>query len=77
MLYNYMSGAEGKYMQINIGDIVKMKKKHPCGSDTFRISRIGMDFKRVCTGFGREGMIPRKSAEKAIKKILDNGENNV
>ncbi len=61
-------------MEIGVGNIVKMKKKHPCGSDTFRISRIGMDFKLVCTGCGREVMIPRRSAEKAIKKILDNGE---
>lgn len=59
-------------MQINLGDIVKMKKQHPCGCDIFRITRIGMDFKLVCTGCGREVMIPRKTAEKSIKKILSN-----
>lgn len=65
-------------MQINIGDIVRMKKQHPCGCDTFKISRIGMDFKLICTGCGREVMLPRKAAEKAIKKILEsNGEKNV
>ena len=65
-------------MQIEVGTVVKMKKKHPCGCDTFKISRIGMDFKLVCTGCGREVMIPRKSAEKSIKKIItDNGETNV
>ena len=65
-------------MQIGVGDVVKMKKQHPCGCDTFRITRIGMDFKLVCTGCGREVMIPRKAAQKAIKKIITgNGEENV
>ena len=65
-------------MQIGVGDIVKMKKQHPCGCDTFRITRIGMDFKLVCTGCGREVMIPRKAAQKAIKTIITgNGEENV
>ena len=62
-------------MQINVGDVVKMKKQHPCGCDTFRISRVGVDFKLVCTLCGREVMMPRKAAEKSIKKIIDsNGE---
>ena len=65
-------------MQVNLGDTVKMKKQHPCGCDVFRISRIGMDFKLVCTRCGREVMLPRKAAEKAIKKIISvNGEENV
>ena len=62
-------------MQINLGDTVKMKKQHPCGCDTFKVTRIGADFKLICTQCGREVMMPRKSAEKSIKKILDsNGE---
>ncbi len=62
-------------MQINVGDVVKMKKQHPCGCDTFKISRVGVDFKLICTQCGREVMMPRKAAEKSIKKILDgNGE---
>ncbi|MBR4761818.1 MAG: DUF951 domain-containing protein [Clostridia bacterium] len=65
-------------MQINLGDVVKMKKQHPCGCDTFKVSRIGMDFKLLCTGCGREVMLPRKAAEKAIKKIISsNGEKYV
>ena len=65
-------------MQIGLGDIVKVKKQHPCGCDIFKISRIGMDFKLVCTKCGREVMLPRKAAEKAIKKIItDSGEKDV
>ncbi|MBO4433729.1 MAG: DUF951 domain-containing protein [Clostridia bacterium] len=65
-------------MQVSVGAVVKMKKQHPCGCDTFRVTRIGMDFKLVCTLCGREVMLPRKSAEKSIKKIIsNNGEENV
>lgn len=61
-------------MNINVGDKLKMKKKHPCGCFDFEVLRIGMDFKIRCLGCGREVMLPRKAVEKNIKKILSNGE---
>ena len=61
-------------MDINLGDRILMKKKHPCGSSTFKVIRIGMDFKIVCEGCGHEIMLPRKTVEKGIKNILS-GEN--
>ena len=61
-------------MDINVGDKLKMKKKHPCGCFDFEVLRIGMDFKIRCLGCGREVMLPRKAVEKNIKKILVNGE---
>ena len=68
----------GGVVDINVGDVVKLKKKHPCGCDVFKITRIGMDFKIKCEQCGREVMIPRKSAEKSIKKIIEiNGEKDV
>ena len=57
-------------MDIQVGDKLKMKKKHPCGTDIFSVTRIGMDFKLKCDGCGHEVMIPRSKAEKAIKKII-------
>lgn len=62
-------------MDIQVGDTLQMKKKHPCGADTFSVLRIGMDFKIKCLGCGREVMTPRARVEKNIKKILEN--NNV
>ncbi len=63
-------------MDIQVGDKLLMKKKHPCGTDIFSVKRIGMDFKLVCTGCGHEVMVPRVKAEKALKKIIKNdGEN--
>lgn len=59
-------------MDIKVGDLLQMKKKHPCGADTFSVLRIGMDFKIRCTGCGREVMTPRVKVEKNIKKVLEN-----
>ncbi|HIQ80727.1 MAG TPA: DUF951 domain-containing protein [Candidatus Scatavimonas merdigallinarum] len=57
-------------MDVRLGDILEMKKPHPCGSKTFSVLRIGMDFKMKCCGCGHEIMLPRARAEKNIKKIV-------
>ena len=57
-------------MDIRIGDILEMKKNHPCGSRMFSVLRIGMDFRLQCTGCGHEMMIPRLKAEKNIRKVI-------
>lgn len=56
-------------MQFEIGDIVKLKKKHPCGSFEWEVLRIGADFRLKCQGCGRQIMIARKSVEKNVKQI--------
>ena len=63
-------------MNIAVGDKLIMKKKHPCGTDTFSVLRIGMDFRLRCDGCGREFMVPRAKAEKSVKKIISRGEEN-
>ncbi|MBQ8550463.1 MAG: DUF951 domain-containing protein [Clostridia bacterium] len=62
-------------MDVRVGDILKMKKKHPCGSDCFSVLRIGMDFKLRCVGCGHEVMVPRAKAEKNIKRIERENDN--
>ena len=56
-------------MDVNVGDILLMKKQHPCGGKRFEVLRIGMDFKIRCITCGREVMVPRSKAERNIKKI--------
>ena len=56
-------------MDYRVGDVVKLKKSHPCGRDRFEITRVGMDFKLKCCGCGREVMVPRLKAEKSIRAI--------
>ena len=59
-------------MDIQVGDVLEMKKNHPCGSHEWQVLRIGMDFKLRCMGCGREMMIPRNKAEKSVKQIKKN-----
>ena len=47
-----------------VGDIVKLKKPHPCGSSEWEIMRVGADFRLKCMGCGHQVMVPRKLAEK-------------
>ena len=61
-------------MDINPGDILKLKKKHPCGSFDWEILRVGADFRLKCLGCGHELMVPRSKAEKSIRKIMREGE---
>ncbi|PKM80426.1 MAG: DUF951 domain-containing protein [Firmicutes bacterium HGW-Firmicutes-14] len=53
-----------------VGDIVKMRKPHPCGSDEWEVTRTGMDFRIKCLGCGRQVMLPRPKFEKGVKKVL-------
>lgn len=57
-------------MDVRPGDILQMKKNHPCGSNRFLVLRSGMDFKIRCTKCGHEIMVPRLKCEKNIKKII-------
>ena len=56
-------------MDIQIGDIIKMKKQHPCGSKEWEVLRIGADFRLKCMGCNHQIMIARKLVEKNIRDI--------
>jgi hypothetical protein len=57
-------------MEYSIGNIVTLKKGHPCGTNEWEVIRIGADFKVKCKGCGRIVMIQRKIFEKSVKKII-------
>ncbi len=57
-------------MDINVGDILVMKKEHPCGSKEWEVLRTGADIRIKCMGCGHQVMSPRKNVEKNIKSIL-------
>lgn len=59
-------------MVVNVGDILTMKKQHPCGSKEFKVTRTGADFKLECCGCGHQLYGPRTQFQKSIKLI--NGE---
>ncbi|MDR1117615.1 MAG: DUF951 domain-containing protein [Oscillospiraceae bacterium] len=60
-------------MDIRLGDILLMKKPHPCGSSKWTVLRIGMDFRIRCLGCGHEVMRPRTKVEKAVKSVERDG----
>lgn len=53
-----------------VGDIVRMKKPHPCGSKEWEILRTGMDFRIKCQGCGHMVMLPRAKFERAVREIV-------
>ncbi len=52
-----------------VGDIVTLKKPHPCGSKDWEILRVGADFRLKCKGCGHQVMIPRPQVEKNTKAL--------
>lgn len=62
------TGGVGR-MEYQVGDIVKLKKKHPCGSQEWEILRVGADFRLKCMGCGHQIMVARKLVEKNTKGL--------
>ena len=56
--------------EIKVGDVIQMKKPHPCGSYDWQVLRVGMDFRLKCMGCGRLVMLSRQDVQKRIKKVL-------
>ena len=56
-------------MNFEVGDIVKLKKQHPCGSSEWEIMRVGADFRLKCMGCGHMIMVPRKLVEKNARGL--------
>lgn len=56
--------------RFSCGDLLILKKKHPCGTDRFRVLRTGSDIRLVCTGCGRDMTLPRVTLEKSLKAVV-------
>jgi hypothetical protein len=60
-------------LKIELGDVVQMKKKHPCGNDRWEVMRTGMDIRIKCLECGRQVLMSRETFEKRVKKIVESG----
>ena len=60
-------------MDVQVGDILVMKKEHPCGAKQWLVLRSGMDFRLRCTGCGHELMLPRSKAKRASVRFCATG----
>ena len=61
-------------MKYNLGDIVVMKKNHPCGNNKFEIVRVGADIKIRCVNCSSVIMLSRIDFNKGIRKVIGNYE---
>ena len=61
-------------MKYNLGEIVVMKKNHPCGNNKFEIVRVGADIKIRCVNCSRVIMLSRIDFNKGIRKVIGNYE---
>ena len=59
-----------KIIRFEAKDKLRLKKKHPCGTDIFTVARSGSDVRIVCDGCGRDLTIARESLEKMIKSVI-------
>jgi len=60
-------------LKLQLGDVVRTRKTHPCGSDRWEIVRLGADIGIRCLGCGRRVLMPRPKLERRIKEFLRRG----
>ena len=58
-------------MDFKVGDVIKMKKAHPCGTNQWELLRVGMEFRLKCLGCGHQVMLPRKQVEKNFRGKIE------
>ncbi len=63
-------------IKFKVGDIVELKKPHPCGSKQFKILRVGSDVRVICLGCSHDMTIDRIKLEKSVKKFILGGDEN-
>lgn len=57
-------------IRMKVGDILELKKTHPCGEKRFRVMRVGSEVRILCSGCGRDMVLDRVKLEKAIRKLI-------
>ncbi len=60
--------------QFGINDVVEMKKQHPCGTNSWKVIRMGADIRIKCLGCGHSIMIPRNEFTKKMKRVIQQGQ---
>lgn len=58
-------------IKFSVGNVLELKKPHPCGEKLFKVLRVGSDVRIVCTGCGRDMTVDRIKLEKSIKNVIE------
>lgn len=61
------------HIEFDLNDVVEMKKPHPCGTNQWKVIRMGADIRIKCLGCGHSVMLPRSEFQKKIKRVLESG----
>lgn len=62
-------------ISIRVGDVLELKKPHPCGERRFKVMRTGSEVRILCAGCGRDMTLERIKLEKAIKRVIPADDN--
>ena len=60
-------------IDIYLGDVVQMRKQHPCGGDTWRVVRLGAEIGIRCLTCDRKVLLPRATFERRVKRFVERG----
>jgi hypothetical protein len=60
-------------LEIRMGDVVRLRKPHPCGGFDWQVVRLGADIGMVCATCGRRVLLPRRVFEKRVKSFVRRG----
>ncbi len=60
-------------IEFRLGDVVRLRKQHPCGSDTWEVVRLGADIGLQCLGCRRRVLLPRSTVERRIRRFVSRG----
>lgn len=61
-------------LDIQLDDVLELKKPHPCGSKLWKVTRVGADIRLECVGCGRKIMLTRREVKKRVKRIVPQDE---
>lgn len=61
-------------LEIRLGDVVRLRKPHPCGGYEWEVVRLGADIGAVCRTCGRRVLLPRREFEKRVKNFVRRGD---
>ena len=63
--------------KLYVGDVVQMRKSHPCGGDTWVVDRVGADIGMVCQTCGRRVLLPRRKFVRGVKRFVKRGKGDI
>jgi hypothetical protein len=61
-------------LELLLGDVIRLKRAHPCGGDTWLVDRLGADIGVRCRGCGRHVLIARPALERRLKAFVERGD---